>query len=95
MGTKDTHTVILGPQVTHTVILGPHNTQTVIQGTQEVTHPLLEPATLQNYWVCNGPRAHTHTLVRLGGRLPVLGADDGQADLALLVDVGVVPTISI
>ena len=33
---------------------------------------------------------HTHTLVRFGGGLPVLGTDDGQADLALLVDVGVV-----
>lgn len=30
------------------------------------------------------------TLVSFGGGLPLLGADDGQADLALLVDVGVV-----
>ena len=33
---------------------------------------------------------HALTLVSLGGGLPVLCADDGQAHLALLVDVGVV-----
>lgn len=29
-------------------------------------------------------------MISLSGWLPVLGADDGQADLALLIDVGVV-----
>lgn len=29
-------------------------------------------------------------MIRFGGRLPVLGTDDGQAHLALLVDVRVV-----
>ena len=39
--------------------------------------------------VDEGDEALDH-LVRLGGRLPVLRRDDGQADLALLVDVGMV-----
>lgn len=41
-------------------------------------------------WLVDQCYQRLYDLVRLGGRLPVLDADDGQAHLALLVDVGVV-----
>lgn len=41
-------------------------------------------------WTLDNKGKAPPTLIRFGGRLPVLGTDDGQAHLALLVDVRVV-----
>ena len=42
------------------------------------------------FWIIDKSYQGLDDLLSLGGRLPVLSRDDGEADLALLVNIGVV-----
>ena len=42
------------------------------------------------FWIIDHAHQGLDDLLSLGGRLPVLSGDDGEAHLALLINVGVV-----